>query len=944
MTQGSFSRGKTAYGAPVLFQRKHDGSLRMCIDYRALNKITLKNKYPIPHIGDLFDQLGQARVFTKLDLRSGYYQVRIAEGDEPKTACVTRYGLFEFKVMPFGLTNAPATFCTLMNKVLQPFLDKFVVVYLDDIVVYSQGLAEHLEHLRQVFQALLDNELYVKREKCRFAVEEVDFLGHVIGKGRVRMDKAKVRAIAEWEPPTRIPELRSFLGLANYYRRFVKGYSDIATPLTDLLKKGRAWEWDVKCQEAFENLKAALIEEPVLALPDFAKPFEVHSDASDYAIGGVLMQDGHPIAFESRKLNDAERRYTVQEKEMTAVVHCLRTWRHYLLGAAFVVKTDNVATSYFQSQKKLSPKQARWQDFLAEFDYTLEYKPGRGNVVADALSRKATLAALVQTGSSLLKRVRVGLHSDPQALQLLEFAKQGKSRRFWTEDGLLYSTGRRLFVPRYDNLRRDIMKECHDSKWAGHPGVRRTLALASEAYFWPKMEGDIEAYVKTCLVCQQDKTEQQASAGLLQPLPIPERPWESVSMDFITSLPVSEGCTNIMVVVDRLTKYGIFIPAPKELPAELAAKLFMKNVAKYWGLPQSIICDRDARFTSKFWKELFKLMGSEIHMSTALHPQTDGQTERVNSVLEMYLRHYVSANQRDWAKLLDVAQFSYNLQRSESTQRSPFELVMGQQPMAPHTIATGYTGNSPAAYKFAKSWQEQADIARAYLAKAAERMKKHADKKRTDREFQVGDLVMLKTSYLVRGTSYHKTTLQRRYDGPFPVVKRVGKVAYKLELPPEIKFHPVFHVSLLKPYYQDHEDPGRMQTKRAPFACKASYDKEVQEVLAQRTVGRDREYLIHWKGHPQSESSWEPAKDLWQFEAAIRQFHSTGRDEGVTGTGGGGCHGPAQAHAGVAALASEHGSYGAGAAQQGAAQHAQAGTCPGSLPSPARQEVVTDGT
>jgi hypothetical protein len=357
---GFIQPSKAPYGAPVLFQRKHDGSLRMCIDYRALNKITLKNKYPIPHIGDLFDQLGQARVFTKLDLRSGYHQVRIAEGDGPKTACVTRYGLFEFKVMTFGLTNAPVTFCTLMNKVLQPFLDKFVVVYLDDIVVYSQGLAEHLEHLRQVFQALLDNELYVKREKCRFAVEEVDFLGHVIGKGRVRMDKAKVRAIAEWEPPTRIPELRSFLGLANYYRRFVKGYSDIATPLTDLLKKGRAWEWDVKCQEAFENLKAALIEEPVLALPDFAKPFEVHSDASDYAIGGVLMQDGHPIAFESRKLNDAERRYTVQEKEMTAMVHCLRTWRHYLLGAAFIVKMDNVATSYLQSQKKLSPKQARW--------------------------------------------------------------------------------------------------------------------------------------------------------------------------------------------------------------------------------------------------------------------------------------------------------------------------------------------------------------------------------------------------------------------------------------------------------------------------------------------------------------------------------------------------------------------------------------------------------
>jgi ribosomal protein L21E len=231
--------------------------------------------------------------------------------------------------------------------------------------------------------------------------------------------------------------------------------------------------------------------------------------------------------------------------------------------------------------------------------------------------------------------------------------------------------------------------------------------------------------------------------------------------------------------------------------------------------------------------------------------------------------------------------------------------------------------------------EEQADIALAYLTKAAERMKKHADKKRTDREFQVGDLVMLKTSYLVRGTSYHKTTLQRRYDGPFPVVKRIGKVAYKLELSSEIKFHPVFHVSLLKPYYQDHEDPGRMQTKRAPFACKASYDKDVQEVLVQRTVGRDREYLIHWKGQPRNESSWEPAKDLWQFETAIRQFHTAGRDEGAAGTGGGECHGPAH----LGALASE-----VGCSRTGAAQQVQAGTCPGSMnPSPASQEVVTAG-
>ena len=305
---GFIKPSKAPYRAPILFQKKRDGSLRLCIDYRALNKVTIKNIYPIPLIADLFDQLGQAKYFSKLDLRSGYYQVRIAEGDEPKTACVTRYGAFEFKVMPFGLTNAPATFCTLMNHIFHPYLDRFVVVYLDDIVVYSNTLEEHAEHLRTVFRVLQENKLYVKREKCSFAKPEVEFLGHKITDGKLIMDKAKVKAIAEWEAPTKVTELRSFLGLVNYYRRFIKGYSTIAAPLTDLLKKAIKWEWTVDRQQAFDTLKRAIMEEPVLALPDHTQPFEVHTDASDFAIGGVLMQEEHPIAFESRKLNDTERR------------------------------------------------------------------------------------------------------------------------------------------------------------------------------------------------------------------------------------------------------------------------------------------------------------------------------------------------------------------------------------------------------------------------------------------------------------------------------------------------------------------------------------------------------------------------------------------------------------------------------------------------------------
>lgn len=277
----------------------------------------------------------------------------------------------------------------------------------------------------------------MKLEKCSFAKDEVEFLGHKIKDGKLLMDKSKIQAINEWEAPTKVPELRSFLGLVNYYRRFIKGYSQVAAPLTDLLKKEKKWEWSEKCRNAFEALKEAVTKEPVLALPNHAYPYEVHTDASDFAIGGVLMQGGHPIAYESRKLNETERRYTVQEKEMTAVIHCLRTWRHYLLGSKFLVKTDNIATSYFQTQKKLSPKQARWQDFLAEFDYDLEYKPGKTNLVADALSRKAELASITQLHGELLDMIKEGMSHDPFAKQLITMAEEGKTKRFWVEDGLL---------------------------------------------------------------------------------------------------------------------------------------------------------------------------------------------------------------------------------------------------------------------------------------------------------------------------------------------------------------------------------------------------------------------------------------------------------------------------------------------------------------------------
>jgi len=369
LVKGYIKPNKSPYGAPVLFVHKKDGTLRMCVDYRAFNKATMKNRYPLPWINDLFDRLSGAKVISRIDLRSGYYQIQIAKGDKEKTACHTRYGSYEFLVMPFRLTNAPATFCTLMNNIFREWFDDFVVIYIDDILIYSGSLEEHAEHLRKVFQRLRENKLYAKLEKCKFEVTKVDFLGHRRTQEGLKMDDHKVKAIVDWEPPKSVLALRSFLGLASYYRKFIKNFAKIATPLTNLLKKSTVtYKWERTCDEAFETLKGILVKAPMLKLPDFDKDFEIHSDASDFAIGGVLMQEGKLVAFESKKLSEIERRWPTHEKEMWVVIHCPKTWGHYIGSKDVVMWIDNVTLKYFATQPKLSTKQVRWQDTLALFN------------------------------------------------------------------------------------------------------------------------------------------------------------------------------------------------------------------------------------------------------------------------------------------------------------------------------------------------------------------------------------------------------------------------------------------------------------------------------------------------------------------------------------------------------------------------------------------------
>ncbi|KAL0561654.1 hypothetical protein IC582_002094 [Cucumis melo] len=407
--KGYIQPSVSPWGAPPLFVKKKDGTLRLCVDYRQLNKVTIRNKYPLPRINDLFDQLKGASVFLKVDLHSGYHQLNIKEVDVPKIAFRTRYGHYEFLVMPFGLTNARAVFMDLMNRIFHPFLDQLVIVFIDDILIYSCSEDKHVEHLRIVLQTLHDWKLYAKYSKCDFWLDRVIFLGHVVSAEGIYVDLQKIEAIVNWEQPSTVTEVRSFLGLTGYYRRFVEEFSKLAIPLTNLTKKDSKFEWTNKCEQSFQELKKRLVSSPILTLPTPGVGFEIYCDASHQGLGCVLMQEGKVVAYASRQLKTHEYNYPTHDLELAAVILALKIWRHYLFGEKCHINTNHKSLKYIFDQKELNLRQRRWLELIRDYDCTIEYHPGKANVVADALSRKSrqSKASLNAISTILLRDLKI---------------------------------------------------------------------------------------------------------------------------------------------------------------------------------------------------------------------------------------------------------------------------------------------------------------------------------------------------------------------------------------------------------------------------------------------------------------------------------------------------------------------------------------------------------
>lgn len=911
--------------APVLFVKKPGGGLRFCVDYRGLNQITKKDRYPLPLIYETLRNISKAKWFTKLDVIAAFHKIRIAEGDEWKTAFRTRYGLYEWMVTPFGLANAPSTFQKYINWTLRDYLDEFCSAYIDDILIYSSGSRnQHQEHVRKVLQRLREAGLQIDIDKCEFEVQETKYLGFILEAGKgLRMDPDKIKAIKSWEAPSSTKGVRGFLGFANFYRRFIQGFSDLVRPLTELTHKDQKFNWTNEANAAFQKLKDIFTTAPALAQFDYDKPTRIETDSSGWCIGGTLQQLSDqgmwvPCAFFSKKNNPAECNYEIYDKEMLAIIRCLEEWDPELRGVKeFEIHTDHKNLEYFMTVRKLTERQMRWSLILSRYNFRIVHVPGRENERADALSRRdqdmpqdGSDQRLADRNMQLLKpemlapsrivRALPAMVSPPRSQTLGELpdelmgwdqaveddevyiqakeAVRTSARKFPTELRLKVSISecslsnegyllfrRRRWVPNSNNLRTRLIQTTHDSALHGHPGREVTYALVARQFFWPGMAKDIRTFVENCDSCGRNKAWRTRRQGFLKPLPIPDRIWSEISMDFITDLPESGGCRNMVVITDRLSK-GVIADGLKNIEAETVAKWFVRRYLPHHFLPAAIVSDRGTQFTSALWKRICELLRIKRRLSTAFSPETDGSTERANEVIETVLRQFVDWAQRNWLERLPIVVSAICGRDSVSTGTSSFFLSHGWNQSLFESLADELSKedhrDSPIARadRIVRRLKEAREWAQASMATAQEAQEQASNQKRDQApNYKVGDRVWLSLENIK--TDRPSKKLDARY-AKFKVLEVVGSHSYKLDTPPGI--HNVFHARLLRPA-NSSPLPGQIVEESQPPAILVDDTEmyDIECILDQKKApgrGSRLRYLVKWVGYGQP--TWEPESSL----------------------------------------------------------------------------------
>ena len=806
LDQGVIAPSSSPWASPVVLVSKKDGSTRFCVDYRKLNAITKLDVYPLPRIDDSLDLLAGTQYFTSLDLASGYWQVGMEESSQEKTAFTTHRGLYEFQVMPFGLCNAPATFQRLMEGVLKDLVQRKCLIYLDDILVIGRTFAEHLANLREVFKRLWDAGLRLKQAKCKVVQQAVEFLGYIVSRSGISTDPRKIVAVKEYPAPQDAKALKSFLGLASYYRRFVPLFSSVAKPLYALTRKDTAFVWSAECEAAFAKLRTLLTTAPVLAYPQFDREFLLETDASGAGLGAVLSQKqndatNRPISYASRTLQPHEQNYGISELEALGVVWAVKHYRHYLYGHRCIVFTDHEALRSLLHTPHPSGKLAQWGMALQELDLQIEYRPGNSNARADALSRYPV--SLLSCGHGALEDEEVVIaaienadepeltlgerqQADPMLQDIILYHESGKlpveetrARElvlgrdlFALQDGVLYRVqpDKTLRIVPPTNDRYKLFQEVHSGVFAGRLRTAKTHSTLSRHYWWPGIRRDVTQWCRECLQCATRGTGRIVKPPL-SPIPV-GGPFDRVGVDVLQLPKTRSGNKYVIVFMDYLTKWPEAFATPDQT-APTIAKVFVEHVVSRHGVPNQLLSDRGPAFLSRLFLEVCAVLGTKKVNTSAYHPQTDGLVERFNRTLTDMLAKTVERGV-EWDERLPFVLFAYRASEHASTGESPFKLLYGRDPQLPSELDL----TSPVfretvnidTYKstVVRAMEEAWSAVRCTLGKAQKKQKQQYDKSSRNSNFCVGDVVFVLMPALKTGPAYK---LARPFKGPYRIAK-----------------------------------------------------------------------------------------------------------------------------------------------------------------------------
>jgi len=744
--------------------------------------------------------------------------------------------------MPFGLKNASATFQRLINDTLREYLDDFVITYLDDILIYSDDLKIHRSHVHKVLEKLNERALYVKRSKSKFEAKEIEFLDYIIQSEQIEKDSKKTNAVRNWPPPKWVKEVQAFLGLMNYYQKFVPNYARIAEPLTQLTRKNKRWHWDKEQKNAFHTLKKSLSRTAHLRILNSTCKKILEINTSNFAVGACLYQieDGQQrlIAYQSKKLSELKKRYEVHDKELLAIVKALQDWRPYLAGTEKPIQiyTDHKNLRNFATTKQLNQWQVRWAKQLADYEFQIHYKKGNENGGADTLSRRPDHKEVKKIHAEILSEDNKGILTKGLA------ATYKVKQTFLTDE--------------------ELIQVCHNGRASEHLEVKRTEDLIQRRHNVSDLRDWITEYIVRCNSCRRNKIQRDKRYDRVTQLDASNAPWESVTMNFITKLLTSKDLAwgvkfdSILTIVDRLTKYTMFIPFKETTTASVLAYTILQELVSNHGLSKEFITDRDKLFTSKFWKTLTAELRINHKMLTAYHSQTDEQSEQMNQTVETYLRHYVNRNQNNWVQLLSTAQFAYNNTQNETTEETPFwanykyNLKVWQEP------------------RTHGSWSQKAILNIVKMKKLyrdlANRIQQQPEQTTEVKSFVVEERVYLRTDNI--HVKQRSKKLNNKSIKLFEIKRNIKGLSYKLDLPKKMQIHSVFHASMLQCCNQFIP----LQTVETSVELNKEY--QVENILEKRMISGKAHYLVEWKEYNTSENTWELIENLSDCARTLQHF------------------------------------------------------------------------